>query len=110
LSNKVEASTSFSMTPFWVLVGVYVIALADMPYGYYMITRLITTAVVIWLIWTLYQSGDRGSGLVWILGALAVLYNPVLPIYLHSKPLWTIINAATAAVVWYTLRIGRRLE
>jgi hypothetical protein len=98
------------MTPFWVLVGVYVIALADMPYGYYMITRLITTAVVIWLIWRLYQSGDRGSGLVWILGALAVLYNPVLPIYLQSKPLWTIINAATAAVVWYTLRINRRLE
>ena len=34
------------------------------------------------------------------LGGLAVLYNPVLPIYLGEKGLWIIANIATVVLFW----------
>jgi len=35
----------------------------------------------------------------WVLAGLVVLYNPLVPIELGSKFLWTVINVAT--VVWF---------
>lgn len=97
------------MTPYWCVVAIYLIGLADMPYGYYMITRLVTTGVAIWLIWRLYILGQGGSELLWFLGGIAVLYNPVFPVYLYSKPLWIMINVVTLGVFWYAVNMGRRI-
>lgn len=39
----------------------------------------------------------------WIFGVLAVLYNPVLPVHLGDKGLWSIINLASIAYMWIAL-------
>ncbi len=40
-----------------------------------------------------------------MLGGLVVLFNPIVPIELGSKSLWSIINVAT--VVWFWM-LNRR--
>jgi hypothetical protein len=39
------------------------------------------------------------DGEKWVLVGLAVLFNPIAPVELGSKPLWSIINIG--AVVWF---------
>jgi hypothetical protein len=41
----------------------------------------------------------------WGLAGLVLLYNPIAPVELGSKPLWSIINIAT--VVWFWM-LNRR--
>jgi hypothetical protein len=36
----------------------------------------------------------------WILVGLAVLYNPLVPVELGNKALWTIVNVTTVVYFW----------
>jgi hypothetical protein len=74
------------------------IGLLPMPYGYYILLRLFLCGVSVYLLTR--PSGVR-DGEKWVLGGLAILYNPLVPIELGSKPLWSIINIGT--VVWFRM-------
>ncbi len=39
--------------------------------------------------------------LPWAYGAAAILFNPIIPIHL-SKTLWTVIDLAAAAVIFFS--------
>jgi hypothetical protein len=81
---------------------VVAIGLLPLPYGYYMLLRLFLCGVSLYFL-------TRPSGLrdaeKWVLAGLAVLYNPIVPIELGSRPLWSIVNIAT--VVWFW-RLSKR--
>ena len=32
---------------------------------------------------------------IWIFGFVAVLYNPIIPVYLYEKAIWIIVNIIT---------------
>ena len=72
------------------------IGLLPLPYGYYVLLRLFLCGVSLYFL-------TRPSGVrdveKWVLGGLVLLYNPIVPIELGSKLLWSIINIAT--VVWF---------
>jgi hypothetical protein len=72
------------------------VGLLPLPYGYYVLLRLFLCVLCIYFV-----SSVRGvrDGEKWVLIALAVLYQPIAPVELGSKPLWSIINAGT--VVWF---------
>ena len=36
-----------------------------------------------------------------ITGIIGILFNPIIPVYLHSKILWTVIDIITA--VWFII-------
>ena len=72
-----------------------------MPYGYYMLLRLFFCGVCIYYLSSVPVVRD---GEKWLLGGLAVLYNPLVPVELGSKPLWTIINIATVVYFWMLSR------
>ena len=36
----------------------------------------------------------------WTLGGLAVLYNPIVPIYLGVKDFWIVLNTVTICLFW----------
>ena len=74
------------------------IALFDMPYGYYMLLRLVVCGVSLWLIYHLWGADRDDQGQLWLLGGVALLYNPLVPIYLYSKGLWVILNLLTLAL------------
>jgi hypothetical protein len=72
------------------------IGLLPLPYAYYMLLRVFLCVLCIYFI-----SSVRGvrDGEKWVLVGLAVLFNPIAPVELGSKPLWSIINIG--AVVWF---------
>lgn len=75
------------------------VALARVPYGYYVLLRL---GLCIACIYYISQGGPAvGVGHRFVLGGLAVLYNPVFPVHLGSKPLWTLVNVATVVYFWF---------
>lgn len=77
------------------------LALFDMPWAYYRLLRVVLclTAVVGFV-------AARRSGLetwMWFHGVMAVLYNPILPVELGAKALWTVLNLVTIAGDWRSL-------
>jgi hypothetical protein len=70
-------------------------ALLDWPYDYYVLLRVLVCGVCIYLA---VQERDVGRmQWAWVLGGVAVLYNPVLKIHL-DRQIWTVINMATIAL------------
>jgi hypothetical protein len=85
-----------------VATAAVVLGLLNMPYGFYMLLRatLCLTAAVG------FAAARRKGDLpwTWAYGALAVLYNPVLPVHLGAKGLWILLNAGTLIVLWVGAR------
>ena len=78
------------------------IGLLPLPYAYYMLLRVFLCVLCIYFI-----SSVRGvrDGEKWVLVGLAVLFNPIAPVELGSKPVWSIINIGT--VLWFWM-LNRR--
>jgi hypothetical protein len=75
-----------------------VVAMARMPYGYYILLRLGLCAACVYYA---FRAGQlRALGHRFALGALAVLYNPIVPVHLGSKGLWTVVNIGTVFYFW----------
>lgn len=70
-------------------------ALGSHAYGYYQILRWVTVFSAGYLAYT-YKEGKQ-SGWFWIFLAIAILFNPVLPIY-QSKSTWGFFNVATGII------------
>jgi len=85
-----------------VFAGIFVavIALAPWPIGFYTFTRIVLCGCSAYVAYYLLKKNEN----IWLLGAaLAVLYNPIFPVYLHSKGLWSIINIGTAVFFFFAL-------
>ena len=92
-------------TPGLITIAAVAVALGllPMPYGYYMLLRLFLCGVSLYF---LTRPGTREAE-KWVLGGLAVLHNPIAPIALGSKLLWSVVNIAT--VMWFW-RLDRRMR
>lgn len=72
-----------------------VLALAELPYGYYQMLRWVICAVAAFTAFVAYSYGREGWTVVF--GAVAVLFNPIAPFYL-SREIWAVLDVATAVV------------
>ena len=89
---------------FWIATIVALaIGILPMPYGYYMLSRLIVAAGALYFAFHFYKINDNFK--VWVFGFLVVLYNPIIPISLGSKALWMLVNIPTI----YYFYINRNL-
>ena len=85
-----------------VFAGIFVavIALAPWPIGFYTFSRIVLCGCSAYVAYYLSKKNKN----LWLLGAaLAVLYNPVVPVYLDSKGLWSIVNIGTAVFFFFAL-------
>ncbi|MFN3832117.1 MAG: DUF6804 family protein [Allorhizobium sp.] len=84
-------------------------ALLPMPYGYYGFMRLaVTVAACIWA-WTAYER-EGLTGQVVLAGALALLFNPILPVHL-SRSIWAPIDVlAATCFAWKAYRVRATVE
>ena len=73
------------------------IGLLPLPYGYYMVLRLFLCVVCIYFVSSVPGVRD---GARWVLVGLALLYNPIAPVELGSRPLGSIINNGTVVWLW----------
>jgi len=88
-----------------VAAGLCLVAIAHLPYGYYVFLRWIvsTSSVAIGL--ALLQRQRPGTALLaW---GLAILYNPLIRISL-DRTAWSVVNVASALVLVYLALLIRR--
>ena len=75
--------------------GMLVWALDDHVYGYYTLLRFIVCAVAVYCAFLAYSQSKEDW--TWIFGGIAVLFNPIIPIYLNRE-LWSVIDVIVAGV------------
>lgn len=72
-----------------------VLALAPMPYGYYLLLRVVACTYFVYMALSL-QAVKTGNT-VFIAWTLAAIYNPFLTVNLNRE-MWSIINVISAVV------------
>jgi hypothetical protein len=81
----------------WMIpVIILLIACGRLPYGYYTFTRVATSGIAISI--AIFGLRERHLLKAWslVFFAIAVLFNPARPIYLHRST-WLFLDLATAA-------------
>lgn len=67
-----------------------------LPIGYYTFLRIAIFISCIILIYADWQKGLNWSNIS--LGIIGIVLNPVIPIYLHDKAVWIVIDAIAAVI------------
>jgi len=73
------------------------LALLRWPYGYYVFMRWVVTAASVYGAWIAYA--DRRHVWTWILGAVALLFNPILPIHMRRED-WVVFDLIGAGLLF----------
>tara|TARA_B100000809_G_C14727702_1_gene383777 strand:+ start:243 stop:521 length:279 start_codon:yes stop_codon:yes gene_type:complete len=68
------------------------------PYGYYTLLRIIVTIAAIINAYNFLEESNMEK--VYLFGFLAILFNPLIPIYL-GKELWILIDLAAAGIFFF---------
>ena len=80
-------------------IAVLAIGILPLPYDYYNFSRFVVSFCAAYFAFS--ASKQNKDILIWLFGALAVLYNPIIPVHLNEKSLWMIINIPTAIAFFY---------
>jgi len=76
------------------------------PYGYYILLRWVVTGAALFVLWIAYELKKKAWP--WVMGAIAILFNPIAPIYLN-KGNWVVIDLIVAALFLISIfKIKRR--
>lgn len=104
MKNTIKPITIIStLTAILLVVGCF-----RLPIGYYTFLRIVV--FVSSVIWTVSHI-EKGLSFDMIVTALlCILFNPILPIYLHSKLAWVIIDALAAGWFGYLLAVSLKRE
>lgn len=95
-----------TLTPFTIArvaaATMLIIALARLPYGYYILLRFLVCGVNAY---GAYSAAGRlnKAEWAWAFGIIAVLFNPFIPIYL-IRQVWAVIDVGVAAFLLVSLR------
>jgi len=94
------------LAPCIIAAAMALIAVADLPYGYYTLMRLVVCATAIYVIVIAARSGQTWG--IWLFGIVALLFNPLVPVHL-TKGIWQPLDfLAAAALVVAGFAIRRR--
>ena len=87
---------------FAVPAAMALLALLDMPYGYYQLLRLVVAAASAFIAVAAWQRGLHVAVIAF--GLLALTYNPVVPLHL-KREIWEQVNIGTAAIFLVALAV-----
>jgi FtsH-binding integral membrane protein len=76
------------------------------PYGYYILLRWVCCAAFTYLALKAHSQGKEGW--VWVLGVMAVIYNPIIRIHL-TREIWSAVNIATLVIALSSIFAVRSL-
>ena len=84
-----------------------ILALFDMPYGYYTLLRIIVCGIGVFVAISAYNS--RKFWAIYLFGFIAVLFNPLVPIHL-DREIWQTIDIVCAVLFCGALPVLKGLE
>jgi hypothetical protein len=71
-----------------------ILGIFALPYGYYVLLRWVITAISVYVA---YSLGEAKDNRLWIFVGLALLFNPIAPIY-STKSFWVIADLVSAGL------------
>jgi uncharacterized membrane protein len=77
-------------------VGLLIWALDDHSYGYFTFLRIIVCCVAAYC--AVLASEQQKDSWTWILGGIAVLFNPIIPLHMDRET-WKLIDTIVAIVL-----------
>lgn len=87
------------------------IGIADMPIGYYTFLRIVvclSSGVIAYGSYSIEEKINFGAALF---GVIALLFNPIFPVYLQDKEIWATIDILAAiAFVWAGIYVNKKLK
>ena len=81
------------------------LALGKHPYGYYKLLRFVVCGVTVYGVY--FAIKMEKIGWVWTFGIIAVLFNPLIPIYLR-RGIWQFIDLAVAVLLLLSIFLLRK--
>ena len=79
-----------------ICAGLLFIGLIDLPIGYYTLLRIVVT---IGSVAVLVKEFENGLNFwVFTFGLIAILFNPLIPVYLNNKLAWMSIDIICAII------------
>ena len=87
------------IVPSWALLATAAlafVAIADLPYGYYLFLRWIVCGVAFAA--AIQFFAEERKGWAWVLGAVVILFNPFFPLH-YAKAVWRIFDGVTGLVL-----------
>lgn len=74
------------------------LALGSWEYGFYQVLRVVVTVCATYLVFYMFDKKQSGWGVAFVI--LAILFNPIYPIY-FEKSTWQFIDII-AAILFFT--------
>lgn len=71
------------------------LAISRLPYGYYIFLRWVVSVTALFSAWAAYEC--RRKPWVFVMGGIAILFNPIIPVHL-PKETWIVIDPVAAIV------------
>lgn len=88
----------------WIIAGALLFALAPLPIGYYTLLRFVVCLLSLYFVYTVYQQEKKISTSLLIFILIAIIFNPIKPLY-FSKEVWRILDiSGTLWFLWYGLK------
>lgn len=95
-----EVAMQLKSIPWWlwlVPITSLLLAIERMPYGYYTLTRIVVCGFAAGFAYIAWDGGSMSRIWATVLGFVAVLFNPIFPIYLARKT-WHPIDIGVAVI------------
>jgi len=77
-----------------------ILALGNYPYGFYTLLRWIVTITSLYTGYLFSKVGNHGWA--WVLFITAVLFNPLVPVYM-DKSTWHVVDILVAGIFLFSL-------
>jgi hypothetical protein len=76
----------------YIVSGLLFVGALPLPYGYYMLLRLVVCGIFAWAAYITYER--KKDVLPWVFGILAIMFNPIMKIHL-PKELWAVVDVCS---------------
>ena len=86
------------MILFLIPAAMLLLALADMPSGYYVFMRIVVCLACAVVAYGSYKRDDSLNGSAIVFGLMAILFNPIIPVYLYDREIWMPIDIIAAII------------
>lgn len=79
------------MILFLIPAAMLLLAMADMPSGYYVFMRIVVCIACVLIAYGSYKREDSLNGSAILFALMAILFNPIIPVYLYDREIWMYI-------------------
>lgn len=86
------------MILFLIPAALLLLAMADMPSGYYVFMRIVVCLVSTIIAYGSYKEHDSLNGGAILFGLMAIIFNPIIPVYLYDREIWMPIDIIGAII------------